>query len=64
MPGEVGLGGKGRRSDWLEPKVGHGIAFVNKRRSKSRCFETVNEARPADGGWNDEPKAGGSAIQA
>jgi hypothetical protein len=48
MPGEVGSGGKGRRSDWLEPKVGHGIASVNKQSSKSRCFETVSGARPAD----------------
>lgn len=44
--------------------MGHGIAFVNKQSSKSRCFETVNEARPADGEGDDEPKARGSAIQA
>lgn len=41
-----------------------GIAFVNNHSSNSRCFETVSEAKPADGGWNDEPKAGGSAIPA
>jgi hypothetical protein len=67
MPGEVGSEGKGRRSDWLEPKMGHGIALVNNHSSNSRCFgtfEAVNEARPAEGDGMMSRKPGESAIQA
>ena len=63
MPGEVGSGGKGRRSGWLEPKMGHDIAFVNNHSSTSRCFETVNEARPAEGDGMMSRKPGEARVR-